>query len=252
MVRVVSLSLVLVAAVATIGVFTFAKPQYRPPGGHGKTLKFDDAKPPVNGWLWADATPGFHLGEHHDEWKLAMPYVANLPSGAGLIQSLRDKPGGHPEALYVPRNGCIGMQLFSGARTTLCRPHAAAVFIVDALPSYHPGQWNTFVTGVARSDVTKITVQARGAQEDDYSPSTQTHRMRPMPPQVVYDSKTPEWWGAFVDSTYQPQRWNLVVKVYNRFGLMVTARVVPAHAGDAFYCASALPALCGFSAQRSS
>jgi hypothetical protein len=115
---------VLLVLVATIGVFTFAKPQYHPPGGNGTTLKFDDAKPPVNGWLYADATPGFHLGEHHDEWKLAMPYVPNLPAGAGLLAALRDKPGGHPEALYVPRNGCIGVQLFSGARTTLCRPHA--------------------------------------------------------------------------------------------------------------------------------
>jgi len=251
-VRVISLGSILLVLVATIGVFTFAKPQYRQPGGDGKVLKFDDAKPPVNGWLFADATPGFHLGEHHDEWKYAMPYVSNLPAGAGLINALRDKPGGHPEALYVPRNGCIGVQLFSGSRTTLCRPHAVAVFIVDALPSYHPGQWNTFVTGVARSDVTKITVQARGAQEDDYSPRTHTHHFRLMPPQVVYDSKTPMWWGAFGDSTFQPRSWNLVVKVYNRFGLMAAEHVVPTKPGDALYCASALRGVCGMSAQRRS
>ena len=250
--RVVLSGSVLLVLVATIGVFTFAKPQYHPPGGNGKTLKFDDAKPPVNGWLYADATPGFHLGEHHDEWKYAMPYVPNLPAGAGLLQATRDKPGGHADALYVPRNGCIGVQLFSGARTTLCRPRAAAVFIVDALPSYRPGQWNTFVTGVARSDVTKITVQARGAQEDDYVPGTHTHHFRPLPPQVVYDSKTPMWWGAFVDSTFQPQRWNLVVKVYNRVGLMATEHVIPTTPGDELYCASALRAVCGVSAQRRS
>jgi hypothetical protein len=248
--RLVSLSLVLVAVVATIGVFTFARPQYHQPGGSGKTIRFDDAKPPANGWLWADSTPGFHLGEHHDEWKLAMPYVANLPAGAGLLQALRDKPGGHPEALYVPRNGCIGVQLFSGARTTLCRPHAAALFIVDALPSYRPGQWNTFVTGVARSDVTRITVQARGATEDVYR--NHAHHSRRMPPQVVYDRKTPDWWGTFVDSTYQPQRWNLTVKVYNRFGLVASEHIAPAKAGDALYCASALRAVCGISEQRRS
>jgi hypothetical protein len=250
--RVVSLSLVLVAVVATIGVFTFAKPAYRGPkcDGCGKALRFDDAKPPANGWLWADSTPGFHLGEHHDEWKLAMPYVGSLPPGSGLLAALRDKPGGHPEALYVPRNGCIGVQLFSGERTTLCRPHAAAVFVVDALPSYRPGRWNAFVIGVARSDVTKITVEARGATEDVYRHGT--HRLRPMPPQVVYDRTTPPWWGAFEDSTFQPRPWDLLVRVYNRFGLIAAERVVPARAGDALYCASALRGVCGMSAQRRS
>lgn len=248
--RVVSLSVVLVALVAAIGVFTFARPRYHPPGGTGKTLRFDDAKPPANGWLWADRTPGFHLGEHHDEWKLAMPYVGSLPPGSGLLAALRDRPGGRPEALYVPRNGCLGVQLFDGRRTTLCRPHAAAVFVVDALPSSRPGQWNTFVLGVARSDVTKITVQARGATEDVYRHGT--HERRPLPPQVVYDRRTPPWWGAFEDSTFQPRRWNLTVEVYNRFGLIATEHIAPQRAGDALYCASALRGSCGESAQRSS
>jgi hypothetical protein len=250
--RVVSLSLVLVALVATIGVFTFAKPAYHGPrcDGCGKAIHFAGASPPVNGWLWADPTPGFHLGEYHDQWKLAMPYVPNLPAGAGLLTALRDKPGGHAEALYVPRNGCIGVQLFDGSRTTLCRPHASAIFVVDALPSFRPGQWNAFVVGVARSDVTKITVQARGATEDVYRHGT--HHERPLPPQVVYDRRSPSWWGAFDDSTYQPRSWNLTVRVYDRFGLMATEHVTPAKPGDALYCASALRGVCGMSAQRRS
>ena len=94
--RVVSLSVVLAVAVATLGVFTFAKPRYHPPGcgGCGKVLKFDDAVPPANGWRWTDATPGFHFGEHHDEWKMSRLLPSMVPAGAGVLEAMTT--GGPP------------------------------------------------------------------------------------------------------------------------------------------------------------
>jgi hypothetical protein len=96
-----------------------------------------------------------------------------------------------------------------------------------------------FLIGVVRSDVTRVTVHSRGEA--------------PLPPQVVYDKKTPGWWGSWEDSTYGTgDTWQATVKVYGKHGLIATTDVVFRKPGDAFYCASALRAVCGSSAHRRS
>lgn len=245
--RVISLGSILLVLVATIGVFTFAKPQYRPPGGHGTTLHFDEAKPAVDGWLFADATPGFHFGEHGNLWRTSRIQPKDVPRDAGILTSMTDAPG-RTEALYWS-DGCLGVRLRTGARTRLCDPHAAAVMVVDAVPKYQQG-WNMFVIGVVRSDVTRVTVHARGAMQTVMHGSTR--KAEPFPPQVVYDAKTPGWWGTFEDSTFQPVPWDLTIEVYGKHGLIATTRARFSKPGDALYCASALRGVCGISAQRRS
>ena len=235
--RVVSLAVVLVALVATIGVFTFAQPRYHGPRCDGcKTLHFPEAKPPVNGWLFADATPGFHFGEHHDEWRMSRVVPRDVPRGAGILAAMTTGPTIGTDVLYVPRNGCLGVRLRDSARTTLCEPRASVVFVAYAVPKLERG-WNMFLLGAVRSDVTNVTVDTvrDGA-----------------PPLIVYDRRTPGWWGSWTLSTGQPVPWNAVVRVYNRIGLMATVHVHPSRPGDAIYCASALRGVCGISAQRRS
>lgn len=252
--RVVSLSVVLIAVVAVIGVFTFAKPRYHAPGcgGCGKVLTFDDAVPPVHGWQWTDATPGFHFGEHHDEWRvMSQVGPSDVPAGAGILVASTDSPG-HTEVVYWS-DGCLGVRLRDGARTRLCDPKAAAVFVADARPMDHAqgGEgWSMFLTGVARSDVTRITVHARGATEVVMHGATRV--VEPMRSQLAYDAKTPGWWGSWQVSTYQPVPWEATVKVYGKRGLLATTHVRFAKPGDALYCASPLRGVCGISAQRRS
>jgi hypothetical protein len=245
--RVVSLGFALVALVATIGVFTFAKPQYRVHcDGCGKALQFDEATPPVNGWHYADATPGFHFGEHENLWNISLLLPREVPREAGVLASSRIAPHVRPGVLYWQR-GCIGAQLAT-SRTLLCSPRAAAVVIAQAMPRARG--WNMFLTGVVRGDVTRVTVHARGATEMVMRGATRT--VKPFPPQVVYDAKTPGWWGTFTDSTFQPVPWDATVDVYGKHGLIATTRIRFAQPGDALYCASALRGVCGISAQRRS
>jgi hypothetical protein len=245
-VRVVPLGVVVAALIATIGAFTFAQPRYHPPSGGGKALHFDEAKPPSNGWLYTDATPGFHLGEHKNLWNISLLLPSEVPAGAGILAASRITPHRRPAVLYW-RRGCIGVQL-AASRTRLCTPRAAAVVIAQAVPKTRG--WNMFITGVVRSDVTRVTVHARGATETVMHGATRT--VRPVPAQVVYDARTPGWWGTFVDSTVQPIPWDATVKVYGRHGLIATTQIRFAEPGDALYCASALRGACGISAQRRS
>ncbi len=248
--RVVSLSLVLVAAVATIGVFTFAKPRY--PIHNGTTIHVKGAKPPVNGWLFADPTPGFHLGEQHNVWNMSAVRAGDVPADAGIFAADRFGLDTRPNVLYW-RRGCLVVQL-GASRTRLCNPHAAAVLIARTAPVFHSRSGlvhDMFLIGVVRSDVTRVTVHSPGATQTVMHGAT--GREEPLPPQVVYDKKNPGWWGSWEDSTYGTgDTWQATVKVYGKHGLIATTNVVFEKPGEAFYCASALRAVCGSSAQRRS
>lgn len=246
--RVISLGAILVVLVATIGVFTFAKPQYREPGGNGTVLKFDDAKPPVNGWLFADATPGFHLGEHKDRWNISELQPKEIPPDAGIFIADRLATDVRPEVLYW-RRGCLVAQL-SASRTRLCQPHAAAVFIAqtgEMLPTTTGVTHDMFLIGVVRSDVTRVVVRSPGATQIVMHGSQR--KEEPSPPQVLYDEKTPGWWGSWVGTF---DTWHVTVEVYGKHGLIATTHVVFDKPGEAVYCASALRGVCGMSAQRRS
>ncbi len=250
--RVASLSLVLVAVVATIGVFTFAKPAYRSPNQNGKTIHVKGAKPPVNGWLFADPTPGFHLGEQDNVWNMSAVRAGDVPAGAGIFAADRFSRTARPNVLFW-RRGCLVAQV-GASRTRLCDPHAAAVFIARTAPVFHSRTGlvhDMFLIGVVRSDVTRVTVHSPGETQTVMHGAT--GREEPLAPQVVYDKKTPGWWGSWEDTTYGTgSTWRATVKVYGTHGLIATTDVVFEKPGDALYCASALRAVCGSSAQRRS
>jgi hypothetical protein len=244
----ISIAVVAAALVATAGVFTFARPAYHQPCRGCKTLRFAGASPPVDGWRWSDPSPGFHFGDYHDEWRvLSRVQPSDVPAGAGILTASTNPPG-DTEAIYWS-DGCLGVRLGDGARTRLCNPQAAAVFVADAVPRSERN-WYVFFTGVVRSDVTRVTVQAR--KETEIVMSGARRVVEPMPPQILYDRATPGWWGGFEGQTAQPVPWDATLRVYGRHGLIATTRVRPAHAGDALYCASALRGACGISEHRRS
>lgn len=214
-----AVALVAVAALATAGVFTFARPEYRPPNSGGELLTFPEAVPPAHGWRWDDPTPGFHLGEDGDRWNLALLKPREVPPGAGVLAASRTALHGMPDLIYSTR-GCIGVQLTNGSRRALCPPHAEAVVIasVRAFPPAAGHGHSLFLTGIARSDVARVLVDTDG----------------PLPQQVVYETNGAEWWGTFM-STTSPKR-EATVTVRDKRGGVARLRIRISHPGDALYC----------------
>jgi hypothetical protein len=241
--------IVAVALAATAGVFTFARPQYHPPkcDGCGKVLHLS-APRPYDGWQWRDATPGFHFGERHNEWRvMSRVEPKDVPAGAGVLIALTERP--HVTAAFWHDGSCVGVTFLDGSRQRLCNLHTPVVFLVHALP--HTQQnWNMFVIGLARADVTRITAVERGVTITDMRSGTPVTSA--MGPQLLFDAKTPPWWGSWEESTGQPVPWNATYQVYGRRGLLATAHVRFASPGETLYCASALRGVCGMSAHRRS
>lgn len=176
----------------------------------------------------------------------------DVPADAGIFVADRSAPGVRPNVLYW-RSGCLVAQL-TASRTRLCNPRAATVFIARTAPVFHTRTGlvhDTFLIGVVRSDVTRVTVQSPGATQTVLDGSKR--KTEPLPPQEVYTAKTPGWWGSWEDSTFQNHgTWSATVKVFGKHGLIATTHVAFTKPGEAVYCASALRAVCGSSAQRRS
>lgn len=226
--------LVAAAALATAGVLTLARPEYRSPSRGGEAVTFKEAVPPAHGWRWDDPTPGFHLGDDGDKWNISLLKPGDIPAGAGVLASARMTQRGRPELIYV-RSGCIGVQPTTGARRLFCPPTGPAVVIAYAGPE-RDGSFPLFVTGAVRSDVTRVTVDARGDTfVDDRSGMP---IVRPVPPQVAYDANGPTSWDAFLDTTSPRIPWQATVSVYGKRGKLATLHVRLVHPGEAIYCVS--------------
>jgi hypothetical protein len=224
-----AVAIVAVAVCATLGVFAFARPEHRT--HHGTELTFGEAVPPSHGWRWDDTTPGFHLGEDGDRWNISLLKPREIPAGAGVLAASRYSQPGRPELLYAAR-GCIGVQTVRGARRLLCPPHGAVVLVAHAdasRGSSHP----LFLTGVARSDVRRVTIRAVGATYVD--DRTGTPVTRPVPPSAL----APGRWGTFALTTSEPRRWDAIVAVQSARGWTARARITMTRPGDAVYCVGA-------------
>jgi hypothetical protein len=148
----------------------------------------------------------------------------DIPAGAGVLNAITYRP--HESSVFWHDGRCVGVTFVDGARQRLCNLRTPVVFVAHALPQ--AGSYRgMFVTGIARSDVTRVTA--------DGNP--------------VFDGKTPPWWGGWEDST---NRWQVTIEAYGAQGLLATAHVTFTGAGDRLYCASALRGVCGMSAQRRS
>ena len=242
--------IVAAALAATAGVFLFARPQYRPPHCDGcKQLHFS-APRPYHGWQWRDATPGFHFGEHHNEWRVDSRVAPNdIPAGAGVLKALTDRP--RRTEVFWHDGRCVGVTFADGARRRLCNLKTPFVFLAHAEPQFQPGLWNMFIIGLARADVTKITELDRAGTYVDMTSGTRV--VKPMSPQPLFDARTPPWWGAWEGGSGQPVPWDVTLKVYGKQDrLLATAHVTFTSPGERLYCASALRGVCGMSAQRRS
>lgn len=106
----------------------------------------------------------------------------DVPADAGIFVADRSAPGVRPNVLYW-RSGCLVAQL-TASRTRLCNPRAATVFIARTAPVFHTRTGlvhDTFLIGVVRSDVTRVTVQSPGATQTVLDGSKR--KTEPLPPQ---------------------------------------------------------------------
>ena len=242
--------IVAAALAATAGVFLFARPQYHPPKceGCGKVLHVS-APRPYHGWQWRDATPGFHFGEQHNEWRVDSRVGPNdIPAGAGVLKALTDRP--KRTEVFWHDGRCVGVTFENGGRQRLCNLKTPFVLLAHAEP--HTQQnWNMFVIGIARADVSKIVEIDRAATMIDMRGGKRV--VKPAPPNTLFDAKTPPWWGGWEGGTGQPVAWDATFEAFGRHGrLLATAHVTFTSPGERLYCASALRGVCGMSAQRRS
>lgn len=239
-----AVALVAVSALATAGVFTFARPEYRSPSHGGETITFKEAVPPTHGWRWDDPTPGFHLGEDGDKWNIYGLEPRDIPRGAGVLAAGRFSVHGRPEVIYA-KHGCVGVRPSMGASSLLCPPTSPVVLVANAAKPFQAAKgplYPLFITGVARSDVTRITVHLRAMTfVDDRSG---TPAVRDEPPETVYSARQPFWWGSFMVSRSQPVPWDATVKVYGKRGVLASLRIRFTHPGEALYCPSATSVSC--------
>jgi hypothetical protein len=170
-----------------------------------------------------------------------------VPKDAGVLIALTDRPHGTEAFWHDGR--CLGVTFEDGARQRLCDVRAPFVLLAHAEP--HTQQnWSMFVIGIARADVTKIVEIDRGATVTDMRSGTAV--VEPAPPSVLFDAKTPPWWGGWEGGSGQPVPWDATFEAYGRRGLLATAHVTFDAPGEKLYCASALRGVCGTSAHRRS
>jgi hypothetical protein len=219
-------SIVLAAFAATACVFLFARPEYHPPN-QGGLLQLDLSKyPPASeGWRWADGQPGFRFGEDKEVWNIAKVKSSELasartsagpagvdPKSIRFLEATRLGPG--DLSLIVAGTEargdgtCLGFVTPSRASTFYCRDtlaDASAFLLVTTRGPFEADGKTvqpTFLTGIARGDVTRVVVD----QRPDW------------PNAGVYDRKQGSLWGTFELSLSDSRA--VRVSVYGRNGLM--------------------------------
>jgi hypothetical protein len=192
----ISIAIVLLAVAATAGVFVFARPEYRPSSGVSITLP---AKQPANdasgaaGWVWPDGTPGWDVG--HTLKGFNVSGVQPVEIQAAQLAAARDGlDAGKVSVLDSVRPGRTGALMILGAPTIEETP--ARTCLAAVLPGDAPVRWRCpgstpalddlahspvllaatgvdrgprvkgnvlFFVGVARGDVDRVVVHARGS-----------------------------------------------------------------------------------------
>ena len=241
-----ALGLVILAVVATAGFFVFARPEYRDPAP-GNALVFNEAEAPAHGWTWRDGTPGFHFGEHRGEWNIShlLPRELASPPGlrnVGVLQVSRTSPTGRPHALLAGTNAagrtCLAVQLHRGPVSALCPPELdrkVGLVVADASSWTEHGH-SMFLMGIARADVTRVTIETPGATYVDHTGSKPV--VRPFGAQTVYTRGPGSWWGTFAYTTSQPRQWLAHVVFYGARGELASTSVRFRRPGEKFVLAA--------------
>jgi hypothetical protein len=229
-------------AVATIGVFTFLKPQ---PPGYGKSseLKVPKSPPPDRGWTWAGGTPGWLPSEmSHDlrevdgnVWttdlapaRAAARAAGVDPSSIRVLRASRYATRGGLVAIAAGSNAsgrtCLGFVLPSRPVSFTCPQTQVGFVVVTTRPRdvLRP-TWPTlksehlfplFLDGIVRADVTRVVVSASGTK-------------------TVFE-RSQYFWGTFTDTpgdgylaghTPAENPWRARLDFYGAHGRLATLRI---------------------------
>jgi hypothetical protein len=236
--------IVAAALAATAGAFMFTLPRGPDRGGDGVALSFPAATPAEHGWVWPDRIPGFVFDQPDERWNTALLKPSDLadaradavaagvaPRSLRILSATRTSLRTRPEILLAGMDAagttCIGVQLHTGPVSFRCPPRTPGVVVAEAIPRRSSGGFSTFVTGIVRADVTRVTVTAPGSTYVDARGGTPV--VRRLGPQTAYTDATPGWWGTFEASTWQPGPWRAQVRFYGARGLLGVADVHFAH-----------------------
>jgi hypothetical protein len=228
--------------VATVGVFTFMKPE---PPGHGKSsvLKVPASPPPERGWTWAGGTPGWSpavmsrdLRElNGNVWTTDLAPARAAARRAGIdpdsVRVLRS-------SRYAMRGGLVTIAAGSNASGRTClafelpgrpvsftcpRAQVAFVAVTARARDVTRPTWPTlksehlfplFLDGVVRGDVTRVVVSGSVTQD-------------------VYE-RSRYFWGTFTDTPgdgyaagHVPVKdaWRARLDFYGAHGRLATLRI---------------------------
>jgi hypothetical protein len=225
-----SSAIVLAALAATAAVFVFARPEYHSPN-EGSLVKIDLSKypPAVKGWRWAGGQPGFRFGEDEEKWNVSQVTAAELAPARRAaprwrvardsvrpLAAMRLGPGDLSmivAATNAADQTCLGFVRPKDPVAFYCPgrlgPQPAFVLVTTRGPyetegrTIHP----TFLTGVARADVTRVVID----QPPDW------------PNGIVYDREQGSVWGTFELSLSDSR--DIRVTVYGKRGVIATVPI---------------------------
>jgi hypothetical protein len=187
-----AVAVVLFAVVATGGVFVFARPGYHQ--RNGTTIKIPSKPPAADaagaaGWVWSDGVPGWEAGQTIDGYTLAgvQPIeiepaqlaAARQGLDASKVRVLSSIRGNRQGALMIlaaplyessPPTTCLAAVLLGSSAINWQCPGAPAhdiahsYVLIAAMSFAWPGTPNhpTYLAGVARGDVQRVVLVARG------------------------------------------------------------------------------------------
>ncbi len=181
-------ALVVVAAIATVSIFTFAKPE--PPGyGKSSALKVPESPAASPGWTWKDGTPGWFPDEMSADLRMVDGNVWTTdlagaraaarregldPASVRVLRASRYEQRGGLVAIVAAANRsgrtCLGFVTPRAPVAFTCPRHEVAfVVVTTSPPATTKPSWPTlkvghlfpvFFDGVVSGDVTRVVVRA--------------------------------------------------------------------------------------------
>jgi hypothetical protein len=180
-----------VAIAATVGVFVFARPEYRPVH-QGTSIRLPDKRPAADapgraGWTWPDGVPVWEPGETIGDYPVSgMQAIEAQPAQlaaahAGLdaervrvLVAMHIRPGAGPLAIVAapqldssPQTVCLAALLPLAAQVEwrcpgASRPYADVARARVLVGLAATGRVSLYLVGVARGDVRRVVLHLVG------------------------------------------------------------------------------------------
>jgi hypothetical protein len=233
-------SLIVAAALAaTAGVFLFARPQYRPPGGGHQAKPLSYVSPAARGWTWPHGLPGFRIGHDEDRWNMSRIHWRDLtwlrlaargagvdPQSLRVLDGARLRPRAKLKVLVAGRDArgrtCIGAQAGAARPAFFCPRQLGGhhVVLIAAPQASYDKSWAIWVNGVVDASVKSITIETKGVTWTDWrSGKPVVHREQPL---EIFHREGNHTWGTFTSYHSQPVPWNARLVVYGVHGKLAT------------------------------